>query len=76
MPTRTEMDPHYREVNRNCARRINFWHKAAWAWVQANHPDIAVQIREEAKRQWPTVLRDRSPVDLDFLKVETINERK
>lgn len=54
MKTRTEVNPHYAEVNKNAARRNDFRQACGWKWLLENQPKVAEQIAEEAQHRWPS----------------------
>ena len=69
IPTRSEIDERYAQINRASTKRIHFRYISAWTWLQENHPEIADAIREESFRRWPSEeQKPRQRSDLSFLR--------
>lgn len=65
--TRTQSDPDYAQVNRDCMSRSYFCKVTAWQWIIRNRPDIAAAITDESRKRWPTKIKYKINRDLSFL---------
>lgn len=68
--TRGQMDKRYAELSKRSASRSHFITRAMRRWVEENHPQVAVAIRNEAYERYPFVRGNKrqSKIDYSFLR--------